>query len=76
MRFTGMNHIALRVADLERSAKFYKAAFGMRHFEPVEPGRNFLPRASPDLAMPIWLSSSPAHGTAAATEPSGTLPRA
>ena len=58
MRFTGMNHIALTVADLERSAKFYKTAFGMRDFGHEAPGRSFLPLVSPDLAMQISLSST------------------
>jgi len=30
--FEGMRHIALKVADVERAARFYEKAFGMRRF--------------------------------------------
>ncbi|QRK06234.1 VOC family protein [Archangium violaceum] len=62
MRFLGMRHIALRVRDVERSARFYERAFGMRRFGPAKSGGTFVPLVSPNLEDQISLSSEPESG--------------
>jgi catechol 2,3-dioxygenase-like lactoylglutathione lyase family enzyme len=57
MRFLGMRHIALNVADAERSARFYQEAFGMRRFAPKHDG-DIIPLVSPDLKDQITVSSA------------------
>jgi len=53
--FKGMRHIALKVADLERSVHFYEEAFGMRRFAGKH-GGTFTAMVSPGLKDQISLS--------------------
>lgn len=53
--FEGMRHIALKVADVERSARFYEKAFGMRRFA-GKYGGAFMAMVSPGLKDQISLS--------------------
>ncbi len=62
VRFRGMRHIALRVTDVERSARFYELAFGMRRFGPPKHGGRFIALVSPNLRDQISLSSDPGSG--------------
>jgi catechol 2,3-dioxygenase-like lactoylglutathione lyase family enzyme len=62
IRYLGMRHIALRVADVERSARFYETAFGMRRFGPTKRGGDLIPLVSPDLKDQISLSSASGSG--------------
>jgi lactoylglutathione lyase len=55
IRFEGMRHIALKVSDLERSARFYEQAFGMRRFAGKH-GGTFIAMVSPGLKDQISLS--------------------
>jgi catechol 2,3-dioxygenase-like lactoylglutathione lyase family enzyme len=57
MRFLGMRHVALKVADVERAARFYEQAFGMRRFAAKRDG-NVIPLVSPDLKDQITVSSA------------------
>ncbi|HTX51007.1 MAG TPA: VOC family protein [Caulobacteraceae bacterium] len=56
VRFVGMRHLALKVSDVERSARFYESAFGMRRFG-GKGGRPVIPLVSPNLNDQITLSS-------------------
>ena len=56
----GMRHVALRVADVERSARFYEAAFGMRRFGAAKAGGRVVPLVSPWLRDQITLSEDEA----------------
>ena len=60
MRFLGMRHLALRVADVERSALFYERAFGMRRFGPAKHGGDLVPLVSPGLKDQLSLTSADA----------------
>jgi catechol 2,3-dioxygenase-like lactoylglutathione lyase family enzyme len=62
VRFKGMRHIALRVTDVERSARFYEQAFGMRRFGPPKHDGRFIALVSPNLRDQISLSSDPGSG--------------
>jgi lactoylglutathione lyase len=53
--FEGMRHVALKVADVERSARFYEKAFGMRRFA-GKYGGTFMAMVSPGLKDQISLS--------------------
>ena len=53
--FEGMRHIALKVADLDRSVLFYENAFGMRRFAGKH-GGTFMAMVSPGLKDQISLS--------------------
>jgi len=53
--YRGMRHIALKVADVERSARFYEAGFGMRRFK-GKYGGAFMAMVSPGLRDQISLS--------------------
>jgi catechol 2,3-dioxygenase-like lactoylglutathione lyase family enzyme len=55
VRFLGMRHLALKVADVEQSARFYQEAFGMRRFA-AKRGGDVIPLVSPDLKDQITLS--------------------
>jgi catechol 2,3-dioxygenase-like lactoylglutathione lyase family enzyme len=57
IRFKGMRHIALKVSDVERSARFYEEVFGMRRFGPPKHGGRFVALVSPNLRDQISLSS-------------------
>jgi catechol 2,3-dioxygenase-like lactoylglutathione lyase family enzyme len=57
VRFKGMRHVALIVSDMERSARFYERAFGMRRFGPVKHGDQLVPLVSPGLRDQVSLSS-------------------
>ena len=61
-RFTGMRHIALRVQDVEASARFYERAFGMRRFGPPKHDGSFIALVSPNLRDQISLSSAEGSG--------------
>jgi lactoylglutathione lyase len=56
-RFRGMRHIALKVSDVERSARFYQEAFGMRRFGPPKHDGRLIALVSPNLRDQISLSS-------------------
>jgi lactoylglutathione lyase len=62
VRFKGMRHIALRVEDVEASARFYEQAFGMRRFGPPKHGGRFIALVSPNLRDQISLSSAEDSG--------------
>jgi lactoylglutathione lyase len=55
LAFQGMRHIALKVADVERAARFYEKAFGMRRFAGKHGGA-FMAMVSPGLRDQISLS--------------------
>jgi catechol 2,3-dioxygenase-like lactoylglutathione lyase family enzyme len=57
VRFRGMRHVALSVADVERSAVFYEHVFGMRRFGPPKHQGNFVALVSPGLRDQISLST-------------------
>ncbi|HTU38121.1 MAG TPA: VOC family protein [Acidimicrobiales bacterium] len=57
VRFKGMRHIALKVADVERAARFYEEVFGMRRFGPPKHEGRFIALVSPKLRDQISLSS-------------------
>jgi catechol 2,3-dioxygenase-like lactoylglutathione lyase family enzyme len=57
VRFLGMRHLALKVADVDRSARFYQQAFGMRRFA-AKRGGKVIPLVSPSLTDQITLSSA------------------
>jgi catechol 2,3-dioxygenase-like lactoylglutathione lyase family enzyme len=57
VRFKGMRHIALKVSDVERSARFYEEVFGMRRFGPPKHDGRFIALVSPKLRDQISLSS-------------------
>jgi catechol 2,3-dioxygenase-like lactoylglutathione lyase family enzyme len=56
VRFKGMRHIALTVADVERSAHFYEEVFGMRRFGPPKHSGRFVAMVSSNLRDQISLS--------------------
>jgi len=58
VRLKGMRHIALRVHDVETSARFYEQAFGMRRFGPPKHSGRFIALVSPKLRDQISLSSA------------------
>ena len=62
IRFKGMRHIALRVGDVEVSARFYEQVFGMRRFGPAKHDGRFIALVSPNLRDQISLSSAGASG--------------
>jgi len=62
VRFKGMRHIALKVSDVERSARFYEEAFGMRPFGPPKHDGRFIALVSSSLRDQISLSSDMASG--------------
>jgi catechol 2,3-dioxygenase-like lactoylglutathione lyase family enzyme len=47
----GMHHVALRVADVERSKKFYTEVFGMRVVWQPDPDNAYLSSGSDNLAL-------------------------
>jgi catechol 2,3-dioxygenase-like lactoylglutathione lyase family enzyme len=57
VRFKGMRHIALKVTDVERSARFYEAVFGMRRFGPPKHDGRLIALVSVNLRDQISLSS-------------------
>jgi catechol 2,3-dioxygenase-like lactoylglutathione lyase family enzyme len=57
VRFKGMRHIALRVTDVERSARFYEEVFGMRRFGPPKHDGRLIALVSTNLRDQISLSS-------------------
>jgi catechol 2,3-dioxygenase-like lactoylglutathione lyase family enzyme len=61
-RFKGMRHIALKVADVERSAAFYQQVFGMRRFGPPKHNGEFIALVSPGLKDQISISTAAASG--------------
>ena len=61
-RFKGMRHIALKVADVERSADFYEQVFGMRRFGPPKHDGQFIALVSPGLKDQISLSTAAGSG--------------
>jgi lactoylglutathione lyase len=62
VRLKGMRHIALRVHDVETSARFYEQAFGMRRFGPPKHSGRFIALVSPNLRDQISLSSTEGSG--------------
>jgi lactoylglutathione lyase len=62
VRFKGMRHIALKVSDVERSARFYEQAFGMRRFGPPKHDGRFIALVSPNLRDQVSLSSDIGSG--------------
>jgi lactoylglutathione lyase len=64
--FQGMRHIALKVADVERSARFYEKAFGMRRFA-GKYGGTFMAMVSPGLKDQISLSTDEQSATGGPT---------
>jgi methylmalonyl-CoA/ethylmalonyl-CoA epimerase len=57
-----MRHIALKVSDVERSARFYEQAFGMRRFGPPKHDGRFIALVSSNLRDQISLSSDTDSG--------------
>ena len=47
----GMRHVALRVADVERSKRFYEDVFGMRVVWQPDPDNAYLSSGSDNLAL-------------------------
>jgi catechol 2,3-dioxygenase-like lactoylglutathione lyase family enzyme len=47
----GMRHVALRVADVERSKDFYREVFGMRVVWQPDPDNAYLSSGSDNLAL-------------------------
>ena len=68
--FEGMRHIALKVSDVERSARFYECAFGMRRFAGKYNGA-FVALVSPGLRDQISLSTEEVGETGGATARAG-----
>jgi catechol 2,3-dioxygenase-like lactoylglutathione lyase family enzyme len=64
-RFKGMRHIALKVSDLERSARFYEQVFHMRRFGPPKHDGRFIALVSPGLKDQISLSVAAESGETA-----------
>jgi lactoylglutathione lyase len=62
VRFLGMRHINLQVSDVERSARFYEQAFGMRRFGPAKADDTVVPLVSPGLRDQVTLSCDGAAG--------------
>jgi catechol 2,3-dioxygenase-like lactoylglutathione lyase family enzyme len=62
VRFLGMRHINLQVSDVERSARFYERAFGMRRFGPAKADDTVVPLVSPGLRDQVTLSCDVAEG--------------
>jgi catechol 2,3-dioxygenase-like lactoylglutathione lyase family enzyme len=58
VRFKGMRHIALKVSDVERSARFYEQVFHMRRFGPPKHDGRFVALVSPGLKDQISLSTA------------------
>jgi len=53
-----MRHIALKVTDVERSARFYERVFDMRRFGPPKREGQFVALVSPGLRDQISLSTA------------------
>jgi lactoylglutathione lyase len=66
-RFKGMRHIALKVSDVERSARFYEQAFRMRRFGPPKHDGQLVALVSPGLKDQISLSTAAGSGETART---------
>lgn len=62
VRFKGMRHIALKVTDVERSARFYEDVFGMRRFGPPKRDGRLIALVSANLRDQISLSSDADSG--------------
>jgi catechol 2,3-dioxygenase-like lactoylglutathione lyase family enzyme len=62
IRFKGMRHIALKVSDVERSARFYEEVFGMRRFGPPKHDGRLIALVSAKLRDQISLSSETDSG--------------
>jgi catechol 2,3-dioxygenase-like lactoylglutathione lyase family enzyme len=62
VRFRGMRHIALRVEDVETSARFYEQVFGMRRFGPPKHDGRFIALVSPNLRDQLSLSTAESSG--------------
>jgi catechol 2,3-dioxygenase-like lactoylglutathione lyase family enzyme len=60
----GLRHVALRVADVERSKRFYMEVFGMRVVWQPDPDNAYLSSGSDNLAL---------HREAGVTAAAGTL---
>ena len=59
--FAGLRHVALKVRDVEKSARFYEQAFGMRRFSAKRDGF-MIPMVSPGLRDQITLFTEDAPG--------------
>lgn len=55
VHFEGLRHLHLKVADIERSARFYESGFGMRRFAVKNDGK-LIALASPGLRDQLTLS--------------------
>ena len=64
---TGMQHVAITVSDLERSAKFYCGALGMVPFGGPKAGGSVLPLVSPGMRDQITLIAAGAAGAVSET---------
>jgi catechol 2,3-dioxygenase-like lactoylglutathione lyase family enzyme len=62
VRFKGMRHIALKVSDVERSARFYEQVFRMRRFGPSKHDGRLIALVSPGLKDQISLSAAADSG--------------
>jgi len=51
LKTQGIRHVALRVADVERSRKFYAEVFGMRTVWQPDPDNVYLSSGSDNLAL-------------------------
>ncbi len=51
LKTQGIRHVALRVADVERSKKFYLEVFGMRTVWQPDPDNAYLSSGSDNLAL-------------------------
>lgn len=51
LKTQGIRHVALRVADVERSRKFYMEVFGMRVVWQPDPDNAYLSSGSDNLAL-------------------------
>ncbi len=67
LKTQGIRHVALRIADVERSRKFYMEVFGMRVVWQPDPDNAYLSSGSDNLA----LHREP--GAEAATASAGAL---
>jgi catechol 2,3-dioxygenase-like lactoylglutathione lyase family enzyme len=56
----GMRHVALRVADVERSKNFYREVFGMRVVWQPDPDNAYLSSGSDNLALHREPGTDPA----------------
>jgi len=62
VRFNGMRHIALKIRDVERSARFYEDVFRMRRFGPPKHDGRFIALVSSNLRDQLSLSSEAGSG--------------